>query len=134
MLKTPFMLMMLRRKSGRRRLLREQRSDMSRSHWTERSEGSGRGHAAESVRLERFLLCRSICLVLWRKSLNPYKTGLSNFISFLFRAGGGTSPMIPGNRSIDGHGANSCSQNRWLRNKKLLTPLTSSYLKRFFIF
>lgn len=29
---------------------------------------------------------------------------------FLFRAGGGTSPTKPGNRSSNGHGANSCSQ------------------------
>ena len=29
---------------------------------------------------------------------------------FLFRAGGGTSPTIPGNRFNFEHGANSCSQ------------------------
>lgn len=40
--------------------------------------------------------------------------------------------MTPGNRSSDGHGANSCSLLNRLRNKKLLSPLTSSCLKRFF--
>src|SRR5690606_6055445 len=32
-----------------------------------------------------------------------------------------------------GHGANSCSHSMRLGNKKLLSPLTSSCLKRFFI-